>query len=126
MPGGKGQTVAVAGSEQPVLAALSTVPNRSNGMDHVARRQTEARGDFRPSRLAAAKLSASLGELRTCGTVDGAADATARGQHGVGGVDDGIDVEPGDVAFDNLNAVRHGPIGDAEWGRDQARRLKRC
>jgi len=52
--------------------------------------------------------------------------ATAGGKHGVGGIDDGIDVEPGDVAFDDLDAVGHGPIGDAEWGRDQARRLKRC
>ena len=77
MPGGKGEAVAVAGSEQPVLAALAAAPDRADGVDHVARRQAEARGDLRLSRLAAAKLSASLGELRTCGTVDGAADATA-------------------------------------------------
>jgi hypothetical protein len=126
MPGGEGETVAVAGSEQPVLAALPAAPNRADGVDHVACRQAEARGDLRLSRLATAKFDTSRSELRTCGTVDGAADATARGQHGVGGIDDGIDVEPGDVAFDNLNAVRHGPIGDAEWGRDQAPRLKRC
>ena len=121
MPGGKGETVAVAGSEQPVLAALSTVPNRSDRVDHVARGKSEARGDLRLSRLATAKASASLGELMTCGTVDGAADATAWGKRGVGGIDDGIDVEPGDVAFDDLDTVRHGPIGDAEWCRDQAR-----
>ena len=121
MPGGKGETVAVAGSEQPVLAAFSTVPDRSNRVDRVARRQAEAGGDLYPSRLATAKLSASLGELMTCSTVDGAADATAWGKRGVGGIDDGIDVEPGDVAFDDLDTVRHGPIGDAEWGRDQAR-----
>ena len=46
--------------------------------------------------------------------MDGAADATAGGKHGVGGIDDGIDVEPGDVAFDDLDAVGHGPIGDAD------------
>ena len=31
----------------------------------------------------------------------------------VGGIDDGVDIERGDVAFDDLDAVTHAPIGDA-------------
>src|SRR5262245_35928505 len=117
---GERQAVSIAGSEQQVLTAFSTVPDRPNRVDHVARRQPEARRDLRLSSLAAAKPGASLGELMPRGTVDGAADASARGKHLVGGIDDGVDVEPGDVAFDNLDAVQHDLIGDAEWPCDQA------
>ena len=31
----------------------------------------------------------------------------------VGGIDDGVDIERGDVAFDDLDALGHDPIGDA-------------
>ena len=80
-------------------------------MDHVTGGQAEARGDLGFSRLAAAKACANFGELGTSSTVDGAADATAGCQHLVGGIDDGIDIEPGDVAFDDLDAVGHRVIG---------------
>jgi hypothetical protein len=79
----------------------------------LARRQAEARRDLRLTGVAAAELGASLGKLRSRSAVDGAADAPARRQHSVGGIDDGVDVEPGDVAFDDLYALAHAPIGDA-------------
>src|SRR5262245_7531971 len=113
MFGSERQTVAVAGSEQQVLAAFSTVPDRSNRVNHVARRKPEARRDLRLSSLAAAKSGASLGKSGSCGTVDSAADASARSKHLVRGVDDGVDFERGDVAFDDLDAVQHDLIGDA-------------
>ena len=50
--------------------------------------------------------------------MDGAVDAAAAEQRLVCGVDDGVDVEPGDVAFDDLYAVRHRAIGDAERALD--------
>jgi hypothetical protein len=105
--GGKRQAVAVAGSKLPVLAALPAAPNRSNRVDHVTRGQAEARGDLRLTSGATAKFGACLGKIGACGTVDRAADAAAGSQHLIGGIDDGIDVQPGDVAFDDLDAFRH-------------------
>ncbi len=43
--------------------------------------------------------------------MDRAADAAAGGKHPVRGIDDGVHVERGDVAFDDLDAVRHRRIG---------------
>ena len=43
--------------------------------------------------------------------MDGAIDPAAAKQCLVGGVDDGVDVELGDVAFDDLYALGHDPIG---------------
>src|SRR5262245_37301707 len=100
MLGSEGQAIAIASGKQHVFATLPTGPHWSDRVDHVARRKPEARRDLRLPRLAAAKPGASLGERRPCGTVDGAADAAAGGQHRVGGIDDGMDLEPGDVAFD--------------------------
>ncbi len=111
MLGGEGQTVSVAVSKQPVLVLRASAPNRADGVNDVAGRKPKARRDLCLPRLAAAEFGASTGELRTGGMVDRAADTSAGGKHGVGGVDDSVDVEPGDVAFDDLNALAHAPIG---------------
>ena len=50
-------------------------------------------------------------EARASGAMNGAVDAAAAEQRLVGGIDDGVDIKPGDVAFDDLDAVRHGSIG---------------
>src|SRR5262249_58124635 len=86
--GGEREAVAVAGREQYLLAAFPAAPNWADRVDHVARRQPEALRDLRFSGLAAAEPGASLGELRPRSAMNGAADAAARGQHGVGGIND--------------------------------------
>jgi hypothetical protein len=47
--------------------------------------------------------------------VDGAVDAAAAKQALIGGVDDGVDVERGDVALDNVDALGHGSIARPNW-----------
>ena len=45
--------------------------------------------------------------------MDGTIDPAAAKQCLVGGIDDGVDIELSDVAFDDFNALGHDPIGDA-------------
>jgi hypothetical protein len=42
--------------------------------------------------------------------VDGAVDPAAAEQALIGGVDDGVDVELGNVALDDVDALGHGPL----------------
>jgi len=119
--GNRGKTVlacetearTVAGGKQLVLAALAAAPNRTNGVDDVTREKAKARGDLGIPRLAAAELGTSRAKLGTCGTVDRTIHAASAKQRPVGGVDDGVDVEPGDVAFDDFNAAAHSCIANA-------------
>src|SRR5262245_40972009 len=103
----------VASGKQLVLAALAAAPDRTNGVDHVTREEAEARRHLGIPRLTAAELGTSRAKLGTCGTVDCAIHAASAKQRPVGGVDDGVDVEPGDVAFDDLNPAAHGCIANA-------------
>jgi hypothetical protein len=42
--------------------------------------------------------------------MDRAIDAAPAEQRGIGGVDDGIDIQPGDVACDDLHALGYGHV----------------
>ena len=44
--------------------------------------------------------------------MDRAVDAAAAEQRAVGGIDDGVDIEPGDVADDDLDAIPDGHRGE--------------
>ena len=103
---------AIASGKQPVLAALATAPDRANGVDHVTRRQPEAWRDLGISRLAALELGAGRAKLRAREAVDRAVIATSTELCPIGCVDDGVDVEPRDVAFDDRDSVKHGCIAD--------------
>jgi hypothetical protein len=103
----------VTGGKQLVFAALAAAPNRTNGVDDVTREKAKAGGHFGIASLAAAEFGARRAELGTCGAVDCAIHAASAKQRPVGGVDDDIDVEPCDVAFDDLDAAAHGCIADA-------------
>jgi hypothetical protein len=107
---GKIETVRVAQREQAILVVCASAPDRTNGVDHIAGGQAEARCDLRLPGLAPAKPGAGRAELRPRGAMDGAIDPATAKQGFVGGIHDGINVEGGDVAFDNGDAVPHGPI----------------
>jgi hypothetical protein len=51
--------------------------------------------------------------------MDSAVNAATAEQGLIGGIDDDINVERGDVGFDDIDAVPHGPIGDADQRHDQ-------
>src|SRR5262245_66192220 len=109
--GGKREAVAIAAREQPVFAALAATPDGANGVDHMARLEAETGRDLGLARLATAERGASLFKLGAGGAMDRAIDAATAEQAPIGGVDDGVDVERGDIALDDLDAVKHSRIG---------------
>src|SRR5262249_3744747 len=114
------QRASIARCELLTLAARSTVPDRSYGVDDVSRRQLEPRRQLRIASVAAAQFPAGCQQLRSCGTVDRAIDAAAAQQSGVGSVHDRIDRELSDVRLDcsedhdttlaSFNALKHTSI----------------
>ena len=93
----RAQRRAIAGREQIRLAARAAVPHRPDRVDDVFRRQVVAARDLRRAGGAAAERSAFRQQLPSGGAVDRAIDPAAAEQRGVGGVDDGVDRERGDV-----------------------------
>ncbi len=67
---------AIAGGEQFVFASMTALPDRSNRMDHMTRRQTVALRDFGVSGGAAVELTAFGEQFRPSGPMDRAVDAT--------------------------------------------------
>src|SRR5438067_9110340 len=72
-------------------------------MDDMAGLQTVTARDLRLAGARTAQRAAFRQQLRTSATVNRAIDAAAAEQGLVGGVDDRIDVEKCDVAFDDLD-----------------------
>ena len=60
--------------------------------------------------IAAGKDFAGSAKLRTSRAMNGAVDTAAAEQRLVGGIDDGVDLKLGDVAFDDLDVVEHGVL----------------
>ena len=105
------ENVPITSGEQPVLAALATAPNRSDSVDHVPGLEAESRRDLGLARLASAKRGASLLQIVARGAMDRTVNAASAKQALIGGVDDGVNVERGDVAFDDLDPAGHARIG---------------
>jgi hypothetical protein len=82
-------------------------------VDHVAGGQAVAARDAGLPRRAAAEGAALGQQLGAGGVVDRAVDAAAAEQAFVGGVDDGVDGEPGDVGLQR-------PIPLAIWTKPSA------
>ena len=100
------ETAPVARRQQLRLAVRPAAPDRADGVDHELRRQPEAGRDLRVAGVASAEEAAGGDELGTGGAVDGAVDASAAEERGVGGVDDRVDGELRDVALHDLE-LRH-------------------
>src|SRR5262245_31508085 len=94
---GERQRGAVAGGEEIVLALIAAAPHRADRVDHVARLEPVAAGDLRGAGVAAAERAALGQKLWPGGAMDGAVDAAAAEEGAVRGIDDGRDVERGDV-----------------------------
>jgi hypothetical protein len=66
------------------------MPNRSDGMNDVPRRQPIPFGDFGVAGGAATKRAAFCQQLRPCRAMDRAIDTAAAQQRRIRGVDDGV------------------------------------
>jgi hypothetical protein len=73
-----------------ILAAVSPVPHRADGVNHMPRRQPITPGDFGIPRRTAEQGAAFGEKLGPGRAMDCAIDATAAEQRRVGGVDDGV------------------------------------
>src|SRR5574337_432141 len=96
---------AVAGGQQLGFLCVSTVPYRTDGVDNPAGSQVEARSDAGFAGRTAAQACAVRPQAWARGAVYGAIHAAAAQKAGVGGIDDGIDGETGDVSLPEGNAV---------------------
>ena len=90
------------------------MPDRAYGMDHMPRRQKVTLRDFDVAGLAAAEGAALGKKLRPGGTMDRAVDAAPAKQGRIGGVDDGVNAQAGDVGNDDFEPRR------AELARGEA------
>ena len=81
---------AIARRQRFILAAVSPVPDRPDGMNHMSCRKPITFGDFCISGRTAVEGAAFGEKLGSGRAVDRAVDATAAEQRRVGGVDDGV------------------------------------
>ena len=93
---------------------MAAVPDRTDGMNHMPRRQPVSPGDFGAAGLAAMERAALGEQLRPRGAMDRAIDAAPAEQGRVGGVDDGVNAQGCDIGDDDFETCR------AELARRQA------
>ncbi|KAI9163809.1 Calcium channel YVC1 [Paramyrothecium foliicola] len=104
---GQLQALLVAAAEQGLAGAL-VLEDGADGVDDVLGGQAVAAGDAGLAGGTAAELRALGAQAAARGEVDGAVDAAAAEEGAVGGVDDGVDLEGGDVAAEEADAVVDG------------------
>jgi hypothetical protein len=103
---GQLQAPAIAALELVLgVLAAERVPARTHRVYDLVRRQVVALGHLGVARLAAAQPAALVDQVGACCAVDGAVDTAAAQQRLVGGVDDGVDGEGGDVLLDDRDFV---------------------
>ena len=93
---------AIARRQRRILAMASAMPHRTNGMDHMPRRQSITFGDFGAAGRAAMEGAAFGEKLRPGRAMDRAIDAASTQQRRIGSVDDGVNAQGGDVGDDDL------------------------
>ena len=76
-------------------------------------RKTVPLGDFGVARLATVQSPALGQELRPGGTVNGPVDPSPAEQRRVGGIDDGIHFQRGNVRLDDLDHTIH--VASVNW-----------
>ena len=101
----KRQRALVGASQRRLFPFVAATPGRPHGVDHVAGREIESRGDPGLAGRAAAQRPAGPGQLRSRRPVNRPADSAARLQMAVGGVDDDVHVQGRNVALEDLESV---------------------
>ena len=99
------EAVAITGSQQVRFAVIAAIPDRADRMNDEFRRQLVATRDFRFTGAATIERAAFFQQLRAGGAVYCAVNTAATEERGVGGVDDGIDLQRDDVGFDRQQFV---------------------
>src|SRR5579875_1893569 len=117
MLGGKLDRPPVAGGKELPFPAPAAVPNRADGVDHVADRQPAGAGDLRIAGRAAAKLATFLKQLGPGGPMDRAVYTAAAKEGCVCGVDDRIGLPLRcDVPLVERDPARHRQQGSGTVG----------
>ena len=93
---------AIARGELLILPTITTVPDRSDGMDHVPRRQEITFGDLGIAGFAAVELAAFGQQLGPGCIMDRAIDAAPAKQRRIRRVDDGVNAQCSDVGNDDF------------------------
>jgi hypothetical protein len=97
---------AIARRQRMVFAQVTATPDRTDGMNHMPRRQPIGIGDLGVAGLAAMQRAAFDQQLRPGRAMDRAIDAAAAEQRGIRGVDDGVNAQACDVGNDNFQPRR--------------------
>jgi hypothetical protein len=92
----------IARGEKLVLAFAAAVPDRPDGVDHMARPQPISFCDLGVAGRAAAQCQALRKQLGPGRAVNGPIDAAAAKQRIVGGVNNGVDIQRRDVGDDDV------------------------
>ena len=95
-------TATIARCEQRIFVTGTAVPNRSDGMDHMSRREPVALGDLGVSRFAAVERPTFGKQFRPGCMMDRAVDAAPAEERRIRGVDDGVNAQCGDVGNDDF------------------------
>jgi hypothetical protein len=88
---------AIARGELLILPTITTVPDRSDGMDHMPHRKEISLGDLGVAGFAAAQLAAFGQQPRPGCIMDRTIDAAPAEQRRICRVDDGVNAQRGDV-----------------------------
>jgi hypothetical protein len=88
------------------LAAISSIPNWPDGMDHVPCREPISFCDFGAAGLAAMKRAAFGKQFGTGRAMDRTIDAAASEQRSIRSVDDGVNAQRRDVGDDDFQPRR--------------------
>ncbi len=91
------ETATVAGRQQFRFTMVAPLPHRADRVDYPARRQAIAACQFRIPRMATAERAAFGQQFRAGGAVNRPVDTAAAKQGAVGGIDDGVDSQGGEV-----------------------------
>lgn len=102
------QGMAVAIGQQIVLIRMAALPDGTDGMDYPFRRQPVTPGDFRLACIASTKCAAFGQKFGAGCTVNGTVHTTAAEQGAVGGIDDCIDIQRGDIGLQAFQKRFHG------------------
>ncbi len=94
------------------------MPNRTDGMDHMPRGQTETSRDLGIAGRAAAKRLASGQQLWPRCVVYSSINAAPTQKRGIGGIDDGVDLERRDVGYDNFKLRAASPARQHDQAAD--------